>query len=237
MSIDGNPPVWGATSVRLTVAVPSPGLSPCIRGYHSDVDDVLDPDGSIPVHTGPPRSSPLARPCRGGYPREYGATRPRPQPPECISGLSPCIRGYLSACSCSEEDEGSILVHTGLPCGRCPGRPGPQVYPRAYGATLSDQERTWADWGLSPCVRGYRHGEPRRRGHTGSIPACARLPSVPSRHPALLRVYPRVYRATAFRYLGQEWSLGPSSCIRGYRVSAYAAQVGPGSISVHTGPQ
>ena len=123
-------------------------------------------------------------------------------------GLSPRVRGSLTADERASETPGSIPACAGKPrmtrdnpepglSPRVRGSHVPQVslsrrvYPRVCGEASAPELSTRVLTGLSPRVRGSRV----RRGRTalvGSIPACAGKPSVARMNEPEEGVYPRV---------------------------------------------
>ncbi len=165
----------------------------------------------------------------------YGATCFRHHLMHEPLGLSPCVRGYRTRPIGASSQRGSIPVCTGLPlpssC-RCSSR---RVYPRVYGATISDASMTCMRLGLSPCVRGYRVHVCENRVGQGSIPVCTGLPLNGGGDDHASRVYPRVYGATRRISIVAKRSLGLSPCVRGYPLTAEVTTMPQGSIPVCTG--
>ncbi len=196
---------------------------------------ISDPLRSIPVCTGLPHPRDAPSGPLWVYPRVYGATRhERPRRPREI-GLSPCVRGYRIGLALADNSPGSIPVCTGLPIPDPPAPNTRRVYPRVYGATVEyDEKPDWTE-GLSPCVRGYHGLNDGCIWGLGSIPVCTGLPRDRRRPRPGLRVYPRVYGATAVQYLNARAAQGLSPCVRGYRMDAAGVVLCTGSIPVCTG--
>ncbi len=109
------PRVYGATGRCHPTALKTSGLSPCVRGYLSNLHLLERTQGSIPVCTGLPATTKTLTDLVGVYPRVYGATWDWPPPPPAPKGLSPCVRGYLGLAAPTACAKGSIPVCTGLP--------------------------------------------------------------------------------------------------------------------------
>ena len=111
-------------------------------------------------------------------------------------GLSPRVRGNPAAA------QDTILAYRSIPA--CAGEPHiserfckiAEVYPRVCGGTGSDLRVGDGKMGLSPRVRGNRHGGPGAGFGSGSIPACAGEPSACATIRGRRRVYPRVCGGT-----------------------------------------
>ena len=72
------------------------GLSPHTRGNLARRDGLGRELGSIPAHTGEPRSPPVRRPIPRVYPRTHGGTGQHGVRPPHFGGLSPHTRGNRS---------------------------------------------------------------------------------------------------------------------------------------------
>ena len=108
------------------------------------------------------------------------------------NGLSPRVRGNPARAPASWARSRSIPACAGEPAPRGwrPGRR--QVYPRVCGGTGIGVGITKAIEGLSPRVRGNRHGHGIRTWRQRSIPACAGEPPSYVAKYAGPEVYPRV---------------------------------------------
>ncbi len=91
------------------------------------------------------------------------------------SGLSPRVRSYPSSAVPATVSAGSISACAELPDTRRSRRKAPRVYLRVCGVTPPPPRPFPPARGLSPRVRSYRHKQPRRQVHRGSISACAEL--------------------------------------------------------------
>ena len=112
------PRAYGGTRSMALVAAATVGLSPRIRGNHVSGDVGVVVRGSIPAHTGEPRSPGGVGTLHGVYPRAYGGTRERVLRPRDGGGLSPRIRGNPRCTKRSSQGPGSIPAHTGEPSSR-----------------------------------------------------------------------------------------------------------------------
>ncbi len=229
------PRVYGATKQQAKLEIQQRGLSPCVRGYLGQDEDVTVYMGSIPVCTGLPPADAL-RPYSGWvYPRVYGATKIVSYVPSSVKGLSPCVRGYRVFRRRVPGDRGSIPVCTGLPGPDHRRSAAWRVYPRVYGATMHWPVYICGCMGLSPCVRGYLLRPPPTRTAWGSIPVCTGLPGSGCLKRHERRVYPRVYGATMHWPVYICGCMGLSPCVRGYHTERSSYATDCGSIPVCTG--
>ena len=91
------------------------GLSPHIRGNPSITSAPVQREGSIPAHTGEPKSDMSLKVKVRVYPRTYGGTRREPAKESICGGLSPHIRGNPFVDIPFGKEAGSIPAHTGEP--------------------------------------------------------------------------------------------------------------------------
>ena len=68
------PRVYGGTDVHVCVSVGASGLSPRVRGNHTETTGLRDAEGSIPACTGEPPINHATRRLGAVYPRVYGGT-------------------------------------------------------------------------------------------------------------------------------------------------------------------
>ena len=132
-----------------------------------------------------------------------------------MAGLSPRVRGNPAPGRRRHHQVGSIPACAGEPprCNR-PARAG-RVYPRVCGGTGITWETLLDMNGLSPRVRGNRHGGQHYHLLLRSIPACAgEPPAACGNHPGT-EVYPRVCGGTGTNNLLSGASLGLSPRVRG----------------------
>ena len=190
------PRVCGGTLDRQGITLLSVGLSPRVRGNPSAcVPDGRDP-GSIPACAGEPAPDARQDGAIGVYPRVCGGTARARHAPQGSTGLSPRVRGNHFVDPLDVGVPGSIPACAGEPRSWRYGRAGSRVYPRVCGGTRATELRLPHVPGLSPRVRGNRCVTRRRRGSSGSIPACAGEPKPPLFEKILMRVYPRVCGGT-----------------------------------------
>ena len=136
-------------------------------------------------------------------------------------GLSPRVRGNLSALS------PPACAHRSIPA--CAGEPGwseeqtesTKVYPRVCGGTSSPPYLTSDFKGLSPRVRGNQGMGPLGISRQRSIPACAGEPFLVILMMCLMTVYPRVCGGTACVRSEAVCSQGLSPRVRGNRTRTY----------------
>ena len=184
-----------------TVGAPAPlimviGLSPRVRGNRIVAAVSVDGVGSIPACAGEPGRCPMSRTRGWVFPRVCGGTLRLPQWPRWTAGLSPRVRGNRRLVYGPTIYPGSIPACAGEPARRVGGCRRSAVYPRVCGGTSAPRGSQRQRRGLSPRVRGNRHGLAQGRQRLRSIPACAGEPQrqpVPSGD---VRVYPRVCGGT-----------------------------------------
>ena len=152
-----------------------------------------------------------------------------------MRGLSPHIRGNLTADGVKLAGLGSIPAHTGEPNLIEPLSPGRRVYPRTYGGTRFAHAILGVEWGLSPHIRGNRLTHTDRLCRRWSIPAHTGEPARPVNRAVPPRVYPRTYGGTLDYALNTTIQRGLSPHIRGNPVTAVLPLLTGGSIPAHTG--
>ena len=109
------------------------------------------------------------------------------------------------------------------------------VYPRVCGGTSVAGVKRWADYGLSPRVRGNPSTTMGSHSLARSIPACAGEPH-PSRSPhRRKRVYPRVCGGTPISSGLASRSIGLSPRVRGNRYVETSIRADEGSIPACAG--
>ena len=107
----------------------------------------------------------------------------------------------------------------------CAGEPSPSscltmmspVYPRVCGGATEHRRGSIPDVGLSPRVRGSRHGNLGVTFPLGSIPACAGEPRGTGTGALPMRVYPRVCGGASQIRPSHRRLLGLSPRVRGSR--------------------
>ena len=112
------------------------------------------------------------------------------------NGLSPRVRGNPRPVSQCRHADGSIPACAGEPPAPQPPAGAAGVYPRVCGGTTKAAPDPDRRQGLSPRVRGNRGLPAQRRGHPGSIPACAGEPNAGRSAMQQIQVYPRVCGGT-----------------------------------------
>ena len=171
------PRVCGGTTGWTGAGVGVPGLSPRVRGNPHARVNVIGRLGSIPACAGEPVMDIQGRITVKVYPRVCGGTTYAGIPTPQRVGLSPRVRGNLDGVARLDVRRRSIPACAGEPHGRS-GACGPKgVYPRVCGGTGAVRRRNYPFFGLSPRVRGNRHGPELLLGLAGSIPACAGEPA------------------------------------------------------------
>ena len=161
----------------MPVSTASPrGLSPPMRGNRRPPRGGLEPRGSIPAHAGKPSSRAARRRHAWVYPRPCGETFATPGPATRNPGLSPPMRGNLTASSLAESSPRSIPAHAGKPSRNTVGSSASRVYPRPCGETSPEIPVKLSEPGLSPPMRGNRCAAFWALTSRGSIPAHAGKP-------------------------------------------------------------
>ena len=170
------PRVCGGTlGSGLLVHTPT-GLSPRVRGNHSQLTRRRPSRGSIPACAGEPTLTPFRNGVSKVYPRVCGGTGSLRQRNAPKMGLSPRVRGNPAATAGLCGQRRSIPACAGEPGRAAAALTYQPVYPRVCGGTTS---AIWSDSvgrGLSPRVRGNRNDGVKVKGGGGSIPACAGEP-------------------------------------------------------------
>ena len=170
------PRVCGGTITSSTLCVILRGLSPRVRGNHRLPLEVRISHGSIPACAGEPDSHRGSRSSQQVYPRVCGGTTLTSPNLQWLEGLSPRVRGNLSAVSHRNSSKRSIPA--------CAGEP------------KSTQVPVDSSPGLSPRVRGNPCEPLTIQLIHGSIPACAGEPRRSDICRRQVRVYPRVCGGT-----------------------------------------
>ena len=168
------------------------GLSPRVRGKRGQRFDAARERGSIPACAGETSPEFSGRARRRVYPRVCGGNWRDEAPVTRVRGLSPRVRGKLSAFPLSGRNRRSIPACAGET--HCPAGIGLPcaVYPRVCGGNATPIAIALNDNGLSPRVRGKRCGNSYPSAGRGSIPACAGETEFPLSTLSRGKVYPRV---------------------------------------------
>ena len=154
------------------------GLSPRVRGNLACAAAGAPQEGSIPACAGEPILPEVTLATPRVYPRVCGGTLAVRQPPVCIRGLSPRVRGNPRGWGFGNLVRGSIPACAGEPHSVPQGVPSPGVYPRVCGGTPHQAVVGALGNGLSPRVRGNPDHILTMVVGLGSIPACAGEPRV-----------------------------------------------------------
>ena len=190
------PRVCGGTLAVVRADLLSEGLSPRVRGNLTSPRCYSKTERSIPACAGEPRP-PAPSPRRGEvYPRVCGGTMRRVREQVQVQGLSPRVRGNRRWGAGRAVAVRSIPACAGEPVGARGDRAALPVYPRVCGGTRGIARAELRPLGLSPRVRGNRHGGRAGAGRVGSIPACAGEPVHRCRLHIFDVVYPRVCGGT-----------------------------------------
>ena len=170
------PRVCGGTGPPLRLRLRVLGLSPRVRGNHSNHSVCFLYSGSIPACAGEPARRIMAHPRWRVYPRVCGGTRPIPNISAGFYGLSPRVRGNRGSDWGTPSFFRSIPACAGEPGATCGRRWPRRVYPRVCGGTRISIQLAARAHGLSPRVRGNRTLSVSARSPSRSIPACAGEP-------------------------------------------------------------
>ncbi len=129
------PRACGGTRSPTATRRSSPGLSPRMRGNHSEAELRAEEIGSIPAHAGEPvRANTSGRKSRV-YPRACGGTTLDAFLGHYPEGLSPRMRGNREVTRRFSVCKRSIPAHAGEPRRSCVASRTFWVYPRACGGT------------------------------------------------------------------------------------------------------
>ncbi len=167
------------------------GLSPPTRGSQDRRGRQLPRRGSIPAHTGKPRSSRAESSAARVYPRPHGEATLRSYRMCYDAGLSPPTRGSRMAARAVREGPRSIPAHTGKPCRPSRWPATSAVYPRPHGEAARSACGGTVLHGLSPPTRGSRPPNFAATIFIGSIPAHTGKPSYYPDGSHCPGVYPR----------------------------------------------
>ena len=211
------------------------GLSPRVRGNPRPASVSARLKGSIPAGAGEPTLPRGLAGSRRVYPRGCGGTRLTGIALDNHLGLSPRVRGNRRTSRLSRIGQGSIPAGAGEPAlGHIFfGRGG--VYPRGCGGTRLAGDLHGEQQGLSPRVRGNRPGARCGSPRSGSIPAGAGEPRIPTGRRWLAGVYPRGCGGTigTRSHEPDNWGLSPR--VRGNQFLLHEVVRVPGSIPAGAG--
>ena len=193
---------------------------------------------------------------QGSIPRTCGGTRSAPAARRRRRGLSPHLRGNLTAGQRLEQGIGSIPALVGEPAWQAAGAGQSGVYPRTCGGTClsrprapgcsglsphlrgnppAEETRAFLVWGLSPHLRGNPQRNRERRQRDGSIPALAGEPTNADTRLEASWVYPRTCGGTMQDSPGTQMARGLSPHLRGNRLDAIHELLFVGSIPALAG--
>ena len=230
------PRVCGGTSTAHSTRLPTPGLSPRVRGNPTEPQRLcphrqgLSPRvrgnptlvkwarwswGSIPACAGEPNKLRRHFGLVPVYPRVCGETISRGKQKNPVQGLSPRVRGNRSVMAPSARIRGSIPACAGKPIDSWCPEWRPTVYPRVCGETSWFVVIMVCSLGLSPRVRGNRWEGLVVDSYYRSIPACAGKPTPLALAMAVLTVYPRVCGETILVWRPLSRNTGLSPRVRG----------------------
>ena len=130
------------------------GLSPRVRGKHSQRRVSSTLSRSIPACAGETRPTAAGGRRWGVYPRVCGGNGDRPPAPPPAPGLSPRVRGKPQSFFHCPRGRGSIPACAGETPGPAAAECDPRVYPRVCGGNHQRGRRHPPPAGLSPRVRG-----------------------------------------------------------------------------------
>ncbi len=191
------------------------GLSPRVRGNRPVTPTSTMRSRSIPACAGEPPALSGINYSSTVYPRVCGGTRNPEYGIPHIVGLSPRVRGNLSATPYAYPVAGSIPACAGEPGARLRYASQAGVYPRVCGGTSTSCCLPARKYGLSPRVRGNRGAEGDRRHQQRSIPACAGEPIEGAEQYNIDEVYPRVCGGTRQHGYLRQMRVGLSPRVRG----------------------
>ena len=209
------PRVCGGTAPGLRLRHRPCGLSPRVRGNPPSTSRCHICTRSIPACAGEPCLTSPSRDVSEVYPRVCGGTHHRSSFVLRRSGLSPRVRGNLTANQRGPESDGSIPACAGEPLLISSAYPLPSVYPRVCGGTIHSAQQPDSLSGLSPRVRGNPIPCWPRVAGLRSIPACAGEPDSVLEAQIRAAVYPRVCGGTGFSAVSEVSACGLSPRVRG----------------------
>ena len=229
------PRVCGGTGASDRSVSPACGLSPRVRGNPWPRRLPNASIRSIPACAGEPRRCVRQASDDAVYPRVCGGTLFLGSRMSPWTGLSPRVRGNRVTTWRAYWIRRSIPACAGEPnC--CLNRvPASRVYPRVCGGTTSAAANGRRRKGLSPRVRGNRHGTDLCGPWQRSIPACAGEPPISYTSHIAVLVYPRVCGGTPLTAQSAEFLIGLSPRVRGNPTCTIAPSCGGGSIPACAG--
>ena len=211
------------------------GLSPPTRGSPARKPSSASKLGSIPAHTGKPRSSVPSPMTKRVYPRPHGEADTPSRRASARRGLSPPTRGSLRGGGLDLHAIRSIPAHTGKPPTACSRARTRRVYPRPHGEATASTMNLPSLMGLSPPTRGSRGGLQGRKAQPGSIPAHTGKPGSGMELVRPASVYPRPHGEAGSIRWQTSASRGLSPPTRGSLGKVVVHVAVEGSIPAHTG--
>ena len=190
------PRACGGTMAPPTPPISTSGLSPRLRGNLRRREWRRSCWRSIPAPAGEPNASLRRFSVSPVYPRACGGTVYWYAGGMAGTGLSPRLRGNLTAAAVRALLGRSIPAPAGEPNKDTGGDPGFRVYPRACGGTRPRVFDGSHQTGLSPRLRGNRLRLGCVRHCKRSIPAPAGEPLCRAAQPPAVEVYPRACGGT-----------------------------------------
>ena len=206
-----------------------------MRGHPPAVLFLVLVRGSIPADAGAPYLGTRRHRPHQVYPRGCGGTSGNEAVQPLDRGLSPRMRGHRRTPRSRGVRLRSIPADAGAPDGRYRWCAHAQVYPRGCGGTPLPPAGSANVLGLSPRMRGHRHGSPARGGTSGSIPADAGAPQPDTRESADERVYPRGCGGTSCAASPNGRGQGLSPRMRGHPPHRKLISIPTGSIPADAG--
>ncbi len=167
------PRVCGGIGLPFITMVNCQGLSPRVRGNLAAIQSYLLWLRSIPACAGESRECEASLDVIRVYPRVCGGIPSQRAPDAGLGGLSPRVRGNLTAVGFC------LFLLRSIPACAGESRPGvahrvaQRVYPRVCGGICRGRCRRRPGQGLSPRVRGNQAYAGIAASYDGSIPACA----------------------------------------------------------------
>ncbi len=199
------------------MSLPQAGLSPRVRGNHTNGPTVASGAGPIPAGAGEPRAGRRFHRMPGAYPRGCGGTKNRMKWRWRRLGLSPRVRGNRRRDRQAIGDVRPIPAGAGEPHPAAPGPRDSRAYPRGCGGTFTGRRINEKVRGLSPRVRGNRRGSGRQPAGPGPIPAGAGEPGIGQLRRAGVGAYPRGCGGTLPNSGARRTARGLSPRVRGNR--------------------
>ena len=191
--------------------------------------------GSIPAHTGKPRTRNPRTWGAGVYPRPHGEAEFDGADLSESLGLSPPTRGSPMHQIGSVGIPGSIPAHTGKPALLDLDDEIARVYPRPHGEAVRDDACGTLVFGLSPPTRGSREERDRLVQCERSIPAHTGKPRPSRWQMSPGAVYPRPHGEASTGRAAIRRPRGLSPPTRGSPGREDGAVERQGSIPAHTG--